>query len=89
MSSMKARIMLVNELDNMEYSANQLLEEENARRHDVPVIIMRRGKRAWPHTDLGDRREQIWISLQSDIARISNRSLSSYCKTQRSRCAYG
>ena len=46
MSSMKARIMLVNELDNMEYSANQLLEEENARRHDVPVIIMRRGKRS-------------------------------------------
>ena len=71
---MKARITLVNELNNMEYSANQLLVKENARRHDIPVIIMSRGKRVWPHTDLGDRREQTWINLQSDIALISNRS---------------
>ncbi len=74
MTSMKARMTLLNELNNMEYSANQLVEKEQSITHHFPVVVITRGKRVWPHTEMGDRREQQWSWLQSDLANVSDDS---------------
>jgi pimeloyl-ACP methyl ester carboxylesterase len=35
---------------------------------DVPVLVITRGKRVWPHTERGERLEAIWADLQDDLA---------------------
>ncbi len=34
----------------------------------VPLVVVSRGKRVWPNDERGDRLEQLWISLQSELA---------------------
>ena len=78
MLSMKARMTLVNELDNMEHSAHQILANEEFQAYDFPVVVITRGKRVWPHTELGDRREEQWMWLQNDLENISTQSFHVY-----------
>ncbi len=35
---------------------------------DVPVRVITRGRRVWPHTERGERLEAIWADLQDDLA---------------------
>ncbi|MGD9600432.1 MAG: alpha/beta fold hydrolase [Gammaproteobacteria bacterium] len=35
---------------------------------DVPLVVLTRGRRAWPATPQGDLLEQLWIDLQSELA---------------------
>ena len=35
---------------------------------DVPVMVITRGKRVWPHNERGNRLENLWRELQDDLA---------------------
>ena len=35
---------------------------------DVPLVVISRGQRVWPHTPKGDLLEQLWAELQDDLA---------------------
>ncbi len=35
---------------------------------DVPVVVITRGKRVWPHNERGNRLENLWRELQDDLA---------------------
>jgi pimeloyl-ACP methyl ester carboxylesterase len=71
MSSMKSINTLMNEMDFMEISAQQLAARNHQRPHNFPVVIITRGKRVWPDNELGDRRERQWSKLQNDLENIS------------------
>lgn len=74
MSTMKSKLTLMNELDNMETSANQLIHQEKHRPYDFPVVIISRGKRVWPKNELGDKCERQWARLQNDLENVSLQS---------------
>lgn len=42
---------------------------------DVPILVLSRGRQAWPETAHGDRMERIWTSLQMDLGKLSNFTL--------------
>ncbi len=35
---------------------------------DTPLVVISRGKRAWPNTPVGNRMEKLWEELQDDLA---------------------
>lgn len=74
MRSMKAKMTVIDELDNMASSAQQILRHEEFKAFEFPVVIITRGKRVWPHTEMGDRREQKWAWFQKDLENISTQS---------------
>ncbi len=74
MSSMKSRSTLLNEIDNMEISAQQVAKQTNHPPYIFPVTILTRGKRVWANNALGERREQQWLRLQNDLENISIQS---------------
>lgn len=61
------------ELEHFQESAQQVLA-----RHDrfpkIPVTVLSRGKRVWPHNRYGDAMERIWKTLQHDLLSLSGRS---------------
>ncbi len=71
MSSFKSKSTLLNESDFMEISAKQVATHSQHHPYTFPVVIITRGKRVWPHNDLGDRREQQWSNLQNDLEDIA------------------
>ncbi len=71
MSSLKSISTLMNEMDHMEISAQQLAARNHQQPHEFPVIIITRGKRVWPDNEVGNRREQQWTRLQNDMENIS------------------
>jgi len=74
MSSMKSRSTLLNEMDYMEISAQQVTKQTNHPPYIFPVTILTRGKRVWANDELGERREQQWLRLQNDLENISMQS---------------
>jgi len=70
MSTMKSRSTFLNESDFMETSAEQVAARSQHQPYAFPVVIITRGKRVWPHNDLGNRREQQWFNLQNDLVNI-------------------
>ena len=74
MSSMKSRSTLLNEMDYMEISAQQVAKQTNHPPYIFPVTILTRGKRVWANDELGERREQQWLRLQNDLKNISMQS---------------
>jgi len=73
MSSRKALSAVMNELRYFRVSAMQVL---NAPRWpDVPVVVLTRGKRVWPHDRQGDLMEALWMQLQTELATRSPHSL--------------
>ena len=81
MSTMKSKSTLLNEMDFMEISAHQVTEQTNHTPYIFPVTILTRGKRVWPHNELGERREQQWLRLQTDLQNISMQSRHYLAKT--------
>ena len=73
MSTMKAQLTLMDELDNMELSAKQVSLNEHPP-YNFPVVIITRGKRVWPENKSGDRKEKQWTLLQNDLENISYQS---------------
>ncbi|MEM7027554.1 MAG: alpha/beta hydrolase [Pseudomonadota bacterium] len=74
MGSMKSKITVMNELDNMHHSAEQLLDYVEFKSFDFPVVVLTRGKRVFPHTEMGDRREARWTYLQDDLENVSTQT---------------
>ncbi len=74
MRSTKAKMTIINELDYMSQSAEQVQEYHETKPFDFPVVVITRGKRVWPNTELGDRREHQWSLLQNDLGNISTHS---------------
>ncbi len=35
---------------------------------DLPMTVITRGQRVWPHTERGERMERLWVELQQDLA---------------------
>lgn len=71
MSSFKARMTVINESELMDLSAEQVLSHCEQQAYSFPVVIITRGKRVWPHNEMGDRREQRWANLQNDLENLS------------------
>ncbi|MBL1142595.1 MAG: alpha/beta hydrolase [Proteobacteria bacterium] len=71
MSSYKSKSTLINESDFMKISAKQVALRSNEQPYTFPVVIITRGKRVWPHNELGDRREQQWSNLQNDLENLA------------------
>lgn len=68
----KTRVAAGSEYLNFRKSAAQVREERPL--PGLPVVVVTRGKRAWPETKLGDRMEQLWLDLQAELAAASPRS---------------
>ena len=71
MSSFKSRMTVVNESELMDLSAEQVLSHRQKQAYSFPVVIITRGKRVWPHNEMGDRRELRWANLQNDLENLS------------------
>ena len=74
MMSMKAKLTIMDELQNMPQSAEQLLDDAENKSFDFPVVIISRGKRVYPHNEMGDRREERWMLLQTDLTHVSTQT---------------
>lgn len=42
---------------------------------DVPILVLSRGRQAWPKTAYGDEMERIWADLQAELGHLSERTL--------------
>ena len=71
MSSFKSKMTVLNESEFMDLSAKQVVSHSNQKPYPFPVMIITRGKRVWPHNEMGDRREQKWANLQNDMENLS------------------
>jgi len=56
------------ELLNYPLSARQILFAGELPR--VPLVVLTRGQRVWPHTELGDALEATWMQLQDELAHL-------------------
>lgn len=71
MSSYKSKMTVLNESELMDLSAAQVMSHREQQAYSFPVVIITRGKRVWPHNEMGDRREQKWANLQNDLEDLS------------------
>jgi len=68
-----ARIQL-QEVEHFEESAREVLAQHE-RFPNLPVIVITRGRRVWPHNGYGDAMEQAWTDLQHNLLSLSQRSV--------------
>ncbi len=73
MSSRKTMSAVMNELRYFRVSAMQVLNAPHW--PDVPVVVLTRGKRVWPHDRKGDLMEALWMQLQTELATRNPHSL--------------
>lgn len=71
MSTLKSKSTLISESDFMQISAKQVAVRSHQQPYTFPVVIITRGKRVWPHNELGDLREQQWSNLQHDLENLA------------------
>ncbi len=69
----KARYTQLSELDNMQDSAYEVREKSTF--PNVPLVVVSRGKRVWPHTHHGDSLEHTWKELQAELTYLTNMSV--------------
>lgn len=67
-----ARIQL-QEVEHFEESAREVLAQHK-RFPDLPVIVITRGMRVWPHNRYGDAMERAWTDLQQNLLSLSHHS---------------
>jgi len=72
-STRKAMYTQFSERDHMRESAHEVLEKSTF--PNIPLVVITRGKRVWPHTDLGDRLEATWQELQAELTYLTNMSI--------------
>lgn len=73
MSSSKTLGAVMDELRNFRASAMQVLKAPHW--PDVPVVVLTRGDRVWPHDRKGDLMEALWMQLQTELATRNPHSL--------------
>lgn len=69
----KAMYTQLSESDHMRESAHEVLEKTTF--PNVPLVVVSRGKRVWPHTPLGDQLEVTWKELQAELTYLTNMSV--------------
>jgi len=62
----ETRTAMGQELLDFRLSAQQVREASAL--PDVPMVVLTRGKRVWPLTERGERMEQLWTQLQTELA---------------------
>lgn len=72
MARFKARRAQGNEFRHFMTSAKQVRQLELP---DVPILVLSRGRQAWPKTPYGDRMERIWADLQTELGNLSDHTL--------------
>ena len=72
LSTYKARMTQLAELQNFITSARQVSEHDHL--PDVPVTVITRAKRVWPKNDFGDDSERVWQELQNELAGLARQS---------------
>ena len=73
MSSWKYRFTRQEEMLSLPQSASEVLAAEPF--SQIPLIVLTRGKRVWPHTPYGDEMEKVWKELQDELSRLSEDSV--------------
>ena len=68
----KTRVAAGSEFLNFRKSAAQV--QEAGPLPNVPLVVVTRGMRVWPHTKRGNLMEQLWMDLQTELATGSPRS---------------
>ena len=69
MSSWKYRFTVEEEMQSLPQSAIEIRELQSM--SPLPLVVLTRGKRIWPHNRLGDEMEKVWIQLQSELSDLS------------------
>lgn len=64
----KTALTIREEMENFPISARQV--REAGRLRDMPLVVLTRGRRVWPHTDHGDALEATWMQLQDELAHL-------------------
>jgi pimeloyl-ACP methyl ester carboxylesterase len=72
MSTYKAMQAQREESENFRTSAQQVADFDHL--PDVPLLVITRGKRIWPHTDFGDRSELAWAEMQDELCELTRHS---------------
>ncbi len=70
MSTWKARITQLAELEHFNESADQVMLNDQL--PDVPLTVLTRGMRVWPDNDFGDKSEAVWKELQQELTGLSS-----------------
>ncbi len=73
MNMRKARQAQMEEFRSFMASATEVSKAPSL--PDVPILVLSRGRQAWPETAHGDRMERIWMNLQMDLGNLSNHTL--------------
>lgn len=71
LASRKAIVTRQRELANFDFSGTEV--QFAGYFPDVPLVVITRGQRVWPHDPLGDAREAQWRSLQEELVQLSPR----------------
>lgn len=66
--SWKSALTMREELMNFSMSARQVRQAGSL--PDVPIVVLTRGRRVWPHTAHGDALEATWMQLQDELAHL-------------------
>lgn len=69
MSSWKYRFTLQEEMLSLPQSAKELLDLEPLK--TMPLVVLTRGKRVWPHNSFGNEMEKTWAKLQDELSLLS------------------
>lgn len=69
----KAKYTQLSELDYMPYSAMEV--QQNSTIPNVPLVVVTRGQRVWPHTEHGNKLEKTWKELQAELTYLTNTSV--------------
>mgnify|MGYP005863546479 CR=1 FL=1 len=72
-NSRKAKYTQLSDSAHMRESAHEVHEKTTF--PTIPLVVITRGKRVWPHTDLGDRLENTWQELQAELTYLTNMSV--------------
>ena len=73
MANSKAMHTYDQESENFKTSAQQVNEINYL--PDVPLTVITRGKRVWPHNSYGDESERIWSELQNELSQLTSQSV--------------
>ncbi|NKB35899.1 MAG: alpha/beta fold hydrolase [Gammaproteobacteria bacterium] len=73
MSSWKYRFTRQEEMLNLPRSAEELMQAVPYK--TVPLVVLTRGKRVWPHTSYGNEMEKVWRELQDELSALSQNSV--------------
>lgn len=74
MNQQKSLLTWREELASYPISSRQLSSADELSITNIPLVVLTRGKRLWPHNDHGNAMENIWMELQKELKYLSHNS---------------